>query len=52
MRFQWTGIGVVFGAALGLLFGLLIFEGAWWSPVVGAALGIVVGAVVDGRATR
>src|SRR5690606_35319755 len=30
MRFQWTGVGVVFGAALGFLLGQLVFEGAWW----------------------
>ncbi len=52
MKFQWTGVGVVIGAALGLLFGLLMFDGAWWAPTVGAAVGIVVGAIADGQATR
>ncbi|HLV91262.1 MAG: hypothetical protein J5I28_02235 [Acidimicrobiales bacterium] len=52
MRFQWTGVGVVFGAALGFLLGQLVFEGAWWALVIGAAVGVVVGAVADGRTTR
>ena len=25
MKFQWTGIGLVFGAAVGLLLGMLVF---------------------------
>ena len=52
MRFQRTGIGVVLGAALGLLLGMLAFDGAWWAPVAGAALGLVAGAIGDGQAPR
>ncbi|HEX6946291.1 MAG TPA: hypothetical protein VF246_02970 [Acidimicrobiia bacterium] len=52
MRFQWTGIGVVLGAALGLLLGMLVFDGTWWAPVIGAAIGVLVGAIADGRSTR
>jgi hypothetical protein len=51
LRLVWTGLGVVFGTALGLLVGLLLFEGSVWAPFVGASAGLVIGAIVDGRAS-
>lgn len=35
------------GAALGLLMGLLVFDGEWWAPIAGAAIGLIVGAVIE-----
>lgn len=37
------------GAGLGLVFGLLLFDGWWIGPMVGVGLGLVVGTVVDLR---
>lgn len=47
MKGLWTGAGLVTGAALGLLMGQLMFDGAWWAPVVGTGVGLIVGAIVD-----
>lgn len=49
MKFQWTGIGLVFGAAVGLLLGMLVFEANWWAPMVGVTVGLLVGAIVDAQ---
>lgn len=52
VRFQWTGVGVGIGTALGLLFGQLIFDGRWWAALAGTAIGLVVGAVADHHAVE
>jgi len=46
----WTGIGIVFGAALGLVVGLVGWgaDGIALGMVFGTAGGLLVGAAVDG----
>jgi len=47
MRGARTGVGIVFGAGLGLLFGQMLFDGWWLGPMIGVAAGLVIGAVAD-----
>lgn len=47
MRGFRAGVGMAVGAGLGLVFGLLLFDGWWVGPMIGVGLGLVVGAVVD-----
>jgi len=42
-----TGLGLVFGAALGLVFGLMLFDDWWVGPMIGVAVGLVIGAVAE-----
>jgi membrane associated rhomboid family serine protease len=51
MRGNWTGVGITAGAPIGLIFGLLI-TGGWWGPIAGAAVGLVIGAILDAWASR
>jgi uncharacterized membrane protein len=43
----FTGSGVALGAAFGLLFGLLLFGDLAFGVIIGAAAGLVIGAVAD-----
>lgn len=47
MKGTRTGLGIVFGAALGLLFGQILFDNWWFGPMIGVAAGLIIGAVVD-----
>ena len=47
-----TGYGLVMGAALGLLAGVLLSSELWVWPLIGAALGLVVGATMDANRDR
>lgn len=47
MKGARTGVGLVFGAALGLVFGLMLIDNWWMGPMIGVALGLIVGAVAD-----
>ena len=49
---MFTGYGLVLGAALGLLVGTLLSADLWIAPVIGAGIGLTVGAVVDGRRAK
>ena len=51
MRGYGAGLGMVIGAALGMMFSLLVFE-SWWAPLVGVSLGLLIGAIVDMQTTR
>ena len=51
MRGYRAGLGMVIGAALGMMFSLLIFE-TWWAPVAGVSIGLLVGAIIDLQAPR
>lgn len=49
-----TGVGIVFGAASGLifgqtmfLFGHMLFDNMWVGPMIGAAAGLIIGALAD-----
>jgi hypothetical protein len=47
MKGARTGIGIVFGAAFGLLFGQLVFDDWSIGPMIGAAAGLIIGAVAE-----
>ena len=47
MKGARTGVGLVFGAALGLIVGLLGFNNWWVGPMIGVAVGLIIGAVAD-----
>lgn len=42
-----TGVGIVFGAALGLVLGILFFDSWWLGPMIGVAAGMIIGAVAE-----
>ena len=42
-----TGVGIVFGAALGLVFGQMLFDSWWLGPMIGVAAGLIIGAIAD-----
>lgn len=42
-----TGLGVVFGAALGMLVGVVLLDGPWLALTIGAAVGLVAGAIAE-----
>jgi len=45
----YTGAGLAIGAAIGMIFGLMLFENLAWGCVIGAALGLVMGAAIDAQ---
>jgi len=47
MKGARTGIGIVFGAAFGLPFGQLLFDDWSIGPMIGAASGLIIGAVAE-----
>lgn len=47
MKGMYTGLGVVFGAGLGMIVGLVFLESWWLGMGVGAAIGLVLGSVVE-----
>lgn len=47
MKGTRTGLGIVFGAALGLLFGQMLLDSWWLGPMIGVAAGLIIGAVAD-----
>lgn len=50
-RVAYIGIGIVAGAALGIIIGLLLDQLALMM-VAGAAIGLIVGAIVNARRSR
>ena len=49
---HYVGGGIVVGAALGILFGLLLQTNTALSIIVGAAAGLIVGAILDAQGKR
>ena len=47
MRGARTGVGLVFGAAIGLVFGQMLFDGWWVGPMIGVVAGLMIGALAD-----
>lgn len=51
---MWTGVGIVAGAAIGILLSLLVFDD--WELgsmiVVGVVAGLIIGAVADAYGRR
>ncbi len=46
---NFAGSGMVIGAAIGMIFGMLLFESQAIGCVFGAALGLVIGAAIDAQ---
>ncbi len=49
MRNVGAGLGITAGAALGIVVGPMLFTNGWWVPLVGAAVGLLVGVAIDAR---
>ena len=43
----YAGAGLAIGAAIGMIFGLLLFENLAWGCVIGCAVGLIMGAAID-----
>ena len=43
----YAGSGLAVGAAIGMIFGLMLFEELALGGTIGAALGLMVGAAID-----
>jgi len=48
----YAGGGMGVGAAIGMIFGLLLFENLAWGCVIGAGVGLVMGAAIDAHERR
>jgi len=49
---HYAGAGMAIGAAIGMIFGLLLFENLAWGCVIGTAVGLVMGAAIDAHERR
>ena len=45
----YAGSGLAIGAAIGMIFGLMLFENLALGCVIGAAVGLVMGAAIDAQ---
>ncbi|MBL7066064.1 MAG: glycine zipper family protein [Anaerolineae bacterium] len=45
----YAGAGLAIGAAIGMIFGLMLFENLAWGCVIGTAVGLVIGAAIDAQ---
>lgn len=48
----YAGVGIVIGAALGMIFGLILFEELALGSAIGAAIGLVFGAGIGAHNKR
>jgi len=48
----YAGAGLAIGAAIGMIFGLMLFENQAMGIAIGAALGLVIGAAIDAHERR
>lgn len=46
-RVPFAGVGLIFGAALGFVFGTFILDLQIWIAGAGAAIGLLIGAAID-----
>jgi hypothetical protein len=47
MKGMYTGLGLVFGAGLGLVIGLLALETWWYGMLIGSVTGLVLGSMAE-----
>ncbi len=47
MKGMYTGLGLIFGAGLGMIVGLVLLETWWYGMGIGAAIGLVLGSSVE-----
>jgi len=48
----FAGAGLAIGAAIGMIFGLMLFENQALGCAIGAAVGLVMGAAIDAHERR
>ena len=48
----YAGAGLAIGAAIGMIFGLLLFENLAFGCAIGAGVGLVMGAAIDAYERR
>jgi uncharacterized membrane protein len=48
----YAGAGLAIGAAIGMIFGLMLFENLALGYVIGAAVGLIMGAAIDAHERR
>ncbi len=48
----YAGSGLAIGAAIGMIFGLMLFENLALGSAIGAAVGLVMGAAIDAQGRR
>ena len=48
-KILFAGAGIPIGAALGLIFGMLLFDNLIFGAGIGAALGLIIGAIIDAQ---
>lgn len=48
----YAGSGLVIGTAIGMIFGLMLFEDLAHGSAIGAAVGLVMGAAIDAQGRR
>lgn len=48
-RYAYTGLGISFGAAFGLIVGLLLFDNLALGFGIGVAMGLVFGSAMDAQ---
>ena len=48
----YAGARIIIGAALGMIFGLMLFEELALGSAIGAAIGLVFGAGIDAQNSR
>jgi uncharacterized membrane protein len=49
---MYTGTGLVFGSAIGAIFGMLLFNQLAIGAGVGAAIGLLIGAGIDAQRSK
>lgn len=48
-KILYAGAGIPIGAALGFIFGMLLFDNLIFGAGIGAALGLIIGASIDAQ---
>lgn len=51
-RSSFAGLGISFGAAFGLILGLLLFDNFVLGVGIGVAVGLILGAGIDARKNK
>ncbi|NLC16268.1 MAG: hypothetical protein GX756_00060 [Clostridiales bacterium] len=50
-KFLFTGLGLVFGAAIGIIIALALRQSIFWAGI-GTGVGLIIGAIIDSMKNR